>query len=142
MKGISIESPNTGETMPELNILCLQLKSPLPGLGYIQLSHGNPQPSQVLAQTVACFPQTGGKALLLKTALTYLIEHGEDKLVLRGLPCTDQCSYTKRHAVCYQRKKVVNPLCCKPYYLQQWPFCKIPWCNSDTNVGVNNHPPI
>ena len=28
-----------------------------------------------------CFPQASGKALLLKTKLTYLIEHGEVKLV-------------------------------------------------------------
>lgn len=55
-------------------------------MGYILLSHcpkgshWTPQTSQFKAKAIGC-SQSDGKTLLLKTMLTYAIEHGEVELV-------------------------------------------------------------
>lgn len=66
-------------TMPQLDIVCHQIK--LPRVGYIWLSPW-PQrfqrPSQTLqaiAKAISYPPQPDGKALLLETKLTYAIEY-------------------------------------------------------------------
>lgn len=43
--------------------------------------HKKPQTSLSIAKATGCSPQTNGKALLLKTMPTYLIEYGEVELV-------------------------------------------------------------
>lgn len=78
--------------MPQVNILCHQVKLPLAGMSYISLSHwpkglhGIPHPAKchrlsVVTKAISCSVQPDGKAQLLKTAFTYVMKHGEVKLV-------------------------------------------------------------
>lgn len=72
-----------GEMMPQLDILCYQVKPLVPGMGYILLSqwpkgyHETPQTLQAIGWS----PQPDGKALLLKTTLTYVTQCREEELV-------------------------------------------------------------
>ena len=56
-----------GQENPQLDILCHQVKPPVPGMGFILLScwpkgsHGNLQ-TQVVAKTIGCCPQTDSKS--------------------------------------------------------------------------------
>ena len=73
-----------GKTVPKLDIFCQQVKA-VPGMGYVQFNHwpkahyGNPRTSQAIAKVSSL--QTNGKAIALKTTLTYLFEHKEVKKV-------------------------------------------------------------
>lgn len=58
--------------MPQPDILCQQVKSPMPGLNHDQrgpMEAPPPQTSQVIAKAIDCSPQPDSKALLLKTTL-------------------------------------------------------------------------
>ena len=62
--------------MPQLDILCHQIKSPVPRMGYILLScwpkgDHDPCPTNIIAQCqgIGCSPQPDGKGLFLKMAL-------------------------------------------------------------------------
>lgn len=61
-----------GETMPQLDISCHQMKSLMPGMGYtytscwLQGAHGNPQTTKAIAEANGYSPKTASNALLLK----------------------------------------------------------------------------
>lgn len=68
-----------------------------------------PPTTQAIPKDIGLSWQTDSEALLLKTALTYLIEHREVKLVpSQSLhhPTSVQC--TAWHPACYQRRKVTS----------------------------------
>lgn len=74
-------------TESKLVIFCHQKKLSVPDLGYIQLnccpmgSHGNPQTTHDVAETMSSSLQTDIKVPLLKITPKQLIEHGEAELV-------------------------------------------------------------
>lgn len=55
-------------------------KPPMPESCWPKRCH-NPQTTQAIADVTDCSPQTDGEALLLKTALSYLTERREVKLM-------------------------------------------------------------
>lgn len=87
------------------------------------------QASQTIANAIVCFLQSDGKALLLKTILTYIIKYREVNLCL-----TRSFAPTERHSAYYQRRKLSS-------ISLSYKFCALSErCHSGTNiVGVNNH---
>lgn len=76
-----------GEMMPQLDLFLYQVEPPLPGRNGLHLvellAKGSPwrsPMSQAIAKAVICPSKTDGQSLLLKTALTRHLEHGEVKL--------------------------------------------------------------
>lgn len=67
-----MESPNTRETMIQLDILCHQMKLPEPGISYIIFGHWvkepsvNPQISHVIANAFSYSLQPDCKVLFMK----------------------------------------------------------------------------
>lgn len=49
-------------------------------VGQAAMYYGNPQTMQAIAKAIGCFLETNDKALLLKSTLRQLTEHGEVKL--------------------------------------------------------------
>ena len=67
-------------TEQQPDISCHKMKSPVLGVGYIQLSylpkvcHGGPKKTKTVAKSIIDYsPQTEGQILLLKTAPTQII---------------------------------------------------------------------
>lgn len=75
------------EMMPQLDILCHQMKLLMPGMGYILLSHwseryhGMPQTTQTMAKAIGYTLQCDSKALLLDKTLICVIQDGDVELV-------------------------------------------------------------
>lgn len=73
--------------MSQLSHLCHQIKLPVPERSYIQLSHWTKGPRRIpqnitdLLSRLLVNLQSGGVALMQKTAFTYFIKHEEVELV-------------------------------------------------------------
>lgn len=85
----------TMETMPQLDILCHQIKLPETGIGYILLKlqqrESHKRPSQI-PQAIGYCSLPDGKVGLLKTPFTDVINNGDIKQVpTRNF--TNGCSY-------------------------------------------------
>lgn len=63
------------ETLLQLDILTHQVKPPELGIIYGVISPLKPQNITFIAKAIVCSLQSDGKILLLKTILTYFIEH-------------------------------------------------------------------
>ena len=67
-----------GETMPQEDIMCHQVKLGAIGQRYSM----NPQSSQVIAKDIDYPSQPDGKALLMRKIITWVTKHGEMETVL------------------------------------------------------------
>ena len=83
MEPPNIEGEDKSPTRP-LSPLC-ETSNTRNGLYLIELlargAPWKPQTTKAISKVIVCSPQTDGKALLLKTTLTYFTEHREIKLV-------------------------------------------------------------
>lgn len=71
-----------GKMKSQLGISCFQVRLPVAGLGYIQLScwqkgsHGNSQTTQAVTKTKGCFTKTDSGVQLPETTPIQPTEHG------------------------------------------------------------------
>lgn len=117
----------TEATMLQVDILSNQVKKYMSRMSCILLSHWPMEPpkhQQFLPRL--CYPQLDGKVLLLKTTLTYVIKHGEVRLVPNQKLHPYGLSFLILEGTLYvhhQSRKIISPTY-KPCGLQQQPPCK------------------
>lgn len=126
------------ETMYQLEILCYQVKLPLPGMGYICWVIGrkrhmeSPKHQRLLPSLLV----TLHKRMVRSSCWRYLqISLNTKKLnwwLARLLTTIDQCSW--KHSVCYWRTKTIIFIAQLQFSQQQWLTCKIYWSSNITNV--------
>lgn len=117
--------------MPQLDILCQQVKPPVLWLHHDQRGPMDPTstPTQI-SQATGCSPQPGSKALLLKTALNHVIRYRSFTL-LTSVHSAEGCTLPQKKSN-HHSHPALN--------LQHCPDCKKHWYNSGSNVmGLTKH---
>lgn len=124
------------------------VKTPVPGMSYILMSHW-PKESNRTSCPHPHFKHHRPLPRLMVTFYNliaednaYVIKHGEGKLVLnwRLYLCWLALIVLECALPITRRGKRINSLSYKPCHMQQWPACKIYWCNTGTNAtGVTTY---